>query len=220
MDQEVHESVDAVSLAAAAATYIAVQARQHIAEHGAFRLALSGGVTAEPLLFELAQRDVPWNEVTIFQVDERVAPDGDAARNATSLVASLGDVGARLELMDVTSDDLVGAASRYAQRVPARFDLVHLGLGDDGHTASLSTVDPDPGAHDELVVLTGEFRGYRRMTLTLGALARADQLVWVVSGHAKHDILSRFLGHDASLVATHVVAARSVVMADRAALQQ
>ena len=119
--------------------------------------------------------------------------------------------------MPVEAGELEAAAAAYAAGVPERIDLVHLGLGDDGHTAALVPGDPVLEVDDRLVALTGEYRGRRRMTLTYPALARAEQLLWLVTGADKADPLARLLAGDRSIPAGRVTAGRSLVVADRAA---
>src|SRR5262249_13701926 len=137
-----------------------------------FALAVSGGHTPWLMLRALAGEDVPWSALDVFQVDERVAPDGDPDRNLTHLRESLLDK-ARIHAMPVEAGDLEAAAAEYARALPQAFDLVHLGLGPDGHTASLVPGDPVLGVADRDVALTGPYQGRRRMTLTYPVLDRA-----------------------------------------------
>jgi len=167
----------------------------------------------------LAKEDMPWADVDLFQVDERVAPDGDPDRNLTHLRESIGDAPAQVHPMPVNDTDLAGAAAAYATVLPQQFDLVHLGLGPDGHTASLVPGDPVLQVHDRLVALTQPYQGHRRMTLTYPALTRADQLLWLVTGADKSDALGKLLAGDESIPAGHVLALRSLVLADAAAAQ-
>lgn len=216
-----HETLTFASaddLASAAAGFVAEYARRCVAAQGAFSFAVSGGITPRGMFAELLERDVPWEQTVIYQVDERVAPPGDPERNLTNLVDTFARVSATIEPMPVNDDDLDDAAARYAARLPLRLDLVHLGLGADGHTASLVPGDPVLDADDQHVVTaTGEYQGHRRMTFTYHALARADQLLWLVTGWGKHDALSKLLSGDVSIPAGRVWASRSLVMADRAA---
>ena len=209
---------DASSLAARAAGFVADRIRSAVAVHGAFTCAVSGGQTPWLMLTELVKHDLLWSSVKIYQVDERVAPDGDPERNLTHLRQILGSLPVTLIPMPVTDPDLEVAAAAYASRLPARFDLVHLGLGADGHTASLVPGDPVLEVTDRLVAVTGPYRGHRRMTLTYPALARAEEAMWLVTGASKHDALARLLAGDQSIPAARVQARRSVIFADAPAV--
>ena len=217
MKHDLDVMVDAGTVAARAASYVAGLARAAVADHGQFTFAVSGGRTPWAMFAELAGEDMPWAEVALFQVDERVAPDGDPDRNLTHLRESIGDAPARVHPMPVTSPDLAAAAAAYATGLPQRFDLVHLGLGPDGHTASLVPGDPVLEVADVLVAVTQPYQGHRRMTLTYPALARADQLLWLITGADKRDALGKLLAGDESIPAGRVLAARSLIMADEAA---
>ena len=216
-----HHDLDVIAdtsmVAARAAGYVAEQARAAVADRGRFTFAVSGGHTPWAMFAELRNEDMPWADVELFQVDERVAPDGDPDRNLTHLRESLGDAPARVHPMPVNDPDLGAAAERYATVVPPRFDLVHLGLGPDGHTASLVPADPVLDITEALVGVTQPYQGHRRMTLTYPALARADQLLWLVTGADKRDALAKLLAGDESIPAGRVLATRSLVMADQAA---
>lgn len=217
MRHELKVSPDADAVAASAAEYVAVLARGAVAARGRFTFAVSGGHTPWAMFAALAAKDVPWADVDIFQVDERVASDGNPDRNLTHLRASLGSAPALVHPMPVTDPDLSMAAAAYATALPQRFDLVHLGLGPDGHTASLVPGDPVLAVNDMLVAVTQPYQGHPRMTLTYPALARADQLLWLVAGADKRDPLARLLAGDTSIPAGRVTAARSLVLADAAA---
>ena len=209
---------DAAQLAVKAAGFVADRIRSAVAAHGAFTCAVSGGQTPWLMLTELAKHDLLWSSVEIYQVDERVAADGDPERNLTHLRQILGSRPVILIPMPVTDPDLEAAAAAYASRLPARFDLVHLGLGADGHTASLVPGDPVLEVTDRLVAVTGLYRGHRRMTLTYPALARAGEVMWLVTGAGKHDALDRLLAGDQSIPAARVQARRSVIFADAPAV--
>jgi len=214
---ELEVSPDPNAVAARAASYVAARARAAVSERGGFTFAVSGGHTPWAMFAELANEDVPWASVELFQVDERVAPDGDPDRNLTHLRESVGGAPAHVHAMPVSDADLDKAAAQYATGLPERFDLVHLGLGPDGHTASLVPGDPVLGVTDRLVAVTQPYQGHRRMTLTYPALSRAGQLLWLVTGSDKQDALARLLSGDESIPAGRVVARRSLVLADEAA---
>jgi 6-phosphogluconolactonase len=195
-------------------------AQAAIEEHGRFSLAVSGGKTPRPMFEKLGGTDVDWERVEIFQVDERVAPDGDPDRNLTMLWEALPNAAvARLRPMPVVQDDLDAAAASYEAMLPESLDLVHLGLGPDGHTASLVPGDPVLEVTDRRVALTGgEYQGRRRMTLTYPALAAARAVFWLEAGEEKRDAVAKLLAGDPSIPAGRVEAADAVMLADRTAV--
>lgn len=209
---------DAESAAAHAAEHVAERAREAIDRQGGFTVAVSGGRTPAAMFAALAGEDVPWAQTSIYQVDERVAPSGDPARNLTHLLRTLpAQAGERVLPMPVEAEDLEAAAAEYAASLPERFDLIHLGLGSDGHTASLVPGDPVLEVADRDVALTETYKGRRRMTLTYPALARATVILWLVAGEEKAEALRLTLAGDPSIPAGRVAAERSVVVADAAA---
>lgn len=214
MDHEVVSVTDPAVFAARAAEWVAARATEVVRDRGRFRFAVSGGSTPWAMFDALLSHDVPWEHVQIFQVDERVAPEGDPDRNLTHLRRALGRVPATVFPMAVNDPNLHEAAEYYAGELPERFDLVHLGLGPDGHTASLVPGDPVLEVRDRLVAATAPYQGHRRITLTYPALARADQILWLVTGEEKRPALARLLGGDRSIPAGRVEAARSTVLTD------
>jgi 6-phosphogluconolactonase len=221
---------DADAVARAAAAFVAAEARAAVAARGRFLLAVSGGHTPWQMLRALAGEEVPWDRVQLAQIDERVAPAGDPERNLTHLRESLlGKVPMRpeqLHAMPVESADLAAAAMSYAQTLqkiagtPPVLDLVHLGLGPDGHTASLVPGDPVLDVSDRDVATTGVYQGRRRMTLTYPMLNRARRVLWLITGAEKVPMLVRLRAADRSIPAGRVRQDDAVVLADRAAAGQ
>jgi 6-phosphogluconolactonase len=215
------------SVAPEAARFIAGEARAAIKDHGSFVMAVSGGRTPWQMLRDLALEDVPWNSIHIVQVDERIAPAGDPDRNLTHLRESLLEHAPlppeQIHPMPVESSDLEAACAEYVRTLemiagsPPVLDLVHLGLGPDGHTASLIPGDPVRNVRDVDVALTGIYQGRRRMTLTYPILNRARQILWLVTGSEKAEILTRLLARDPSIPAAEVRGDCAVVIADQAA---
>lgn len=218
MHHDLQRCANPTDVANDAAAYVARSARRAIEERGRFTLAVSGGRTPGAMFAALATYDLRWRSITLFQVDERVAPSGDEARNLTALTRVLGPLGMTIHPMAVDYADLDQAAREYEELLPHHFDLVHLGLGADGHTASLVSNDPVVVEEKRLVAVTGPYQGHRRMTLTYPALARASQLLWLVTGSDKRSPLAALLEGDRSIPAGRVSAAASLVMADAEAL--
>ncbi len=217
---------DDESTARAAAKAISVEAVAAVAVRGQFVMAVSGGRSPWIMLRALATEKIPWDRVHIVQVDERVAPAGDQDRNLTHLRESLRDSPIRPEqihAMPVESPDLEAAVAQYASTLskitgsPATLDLIHLGLGPDGHTASLVPGDPVLQVTDMDVALTGVYQGRRRMTLTYPVIDRARHILWLVTGSEKVGALARLRNADPSIPAGRVSQDRAVIFADRAA---
>ncbi len=219
---------DAAATARAAAGFVAECARNAVATRGQCTIAFSGGSTPGAMLAALVAEDLPWPKLQIFQVDERSAARGDEQRNLTQIQSALLGTtplaAGAVHAMPVENTDLDAGARGYASELaaitgsPPVLDLVHLGLGDDGHTASLVPGDAALAVRDRDVTVSGEYRGYRRMTLTLPVLDRARQRLWLVTGAAKAEMLARLMKHDETIPAGRVRAENSVVFADRAAL--
>lgn len=216
---------DAVALQGA--RHVAAQARERVAARGRFVFAISGGTTPWQMLGALVDEDVPWEAVHLVQVDERVAPEGHADRNLTHLCECLKSVtGLRpgqIHPMPVEDADLSAASARYAAELcdlcgPAPvIDLVHLGLGADGHTASLVPGDPVLEVVETDVAPTGIYQGRRRLTLTYPILNRARHILWLVTGASKADMLVRLCAGDPTIPAGKVASSAAIILADRAA---
>jgi len=218
---------DPESVARCAAERVAADAREAAKARGVFAFAVSGGHTPWQMLRALAEEDVPWSSVHLFQVDERVAPAGDRDRNLThiaeSLLAKAPLPSAQLHAMPVEASDLAGAAARYARALtavagaPPVLDLVHLGLGPDGHTASLVPGDPALDVTQDDVTVTGVYQGHRRMTLTFPVLDRARRILWLVTGSEKQPMLARLRAGDRSIPAGRVRGEQAWILADAGA---
>lgn len=221
---------DAESVARKGAELIAVQARAAVATRGSFVMAVSGGHTPWLMLRELAQENLPWSDVHVVQVDERVAPSGHADRNLTHLRDSLLEHTSlrpeQIHAMSVESSALDAAAAQYAESLrriagsPPVLDLVHLGLGPDGHTASLVPGDPVLEIDGADVGVTGIYQQRRRMTLTYPILNRSRFILWLVTGGEKAGMLPQLQAGDTSIPAGRVRADRAMILADRAAVGQ
>jgi len=225
MRLEVYSDADTVAQKAAA--LVAAEARAAVSARGTFVMAVSGGHTPWLMLHALAGEDVPWDAVHVAQVDERVAPTGNPDRNLTHLRESLLEHAPlraeRIHAMPVESPDLQAACEEYALTLraiagsPPVLDLVHLGLGPDGHTASLVPGDAVLEIKDADVALTGLYQGRRRMTLTYPILNRSRRVLWLVTGSEKAGMLPRLRVGDAQIPAGRVRAESALVLADRTA---
>jgi 6-phosphogluconolactonase len=218
---------DADAVAQKSAEIIVVEARAAVKARGRFIVAVSGGRTPWHMLRALANEDVPWGGVHVIQVDERVAPEGDPDRNLTHLRESLLEHAPlrpdQIHAMPVRSTELEAGAKRYAvtlQKIagsPPVLDLVHLGIGPDGHTASLVPGDPVLNVTESDVALTGFYQGRRRMTLTYPILNRARKVLWLVTGKDKVAALARLHKADPTIPAGRIQRDNAVVLADQAA---
>jgi 6-phosphogluconolactonase len=219
---------DADAVAKRGAAIVAAAARDAVVANGRFVFAVSGGTTPWVMLRALAGEKVPWEQVHIVQVDERVAPAGDKDRNLThlrdSLLARVPSLPPEhVHAMPVEMPDLAAAAIQYADTLrtiagdPPVLDLVHLGLGPDGHTASLVPGDPVLDVIDADVAPTGVYQGRRRLTLTYPCINRARRILWLVTGAEKAGPLARMLAADPTIPAGRVDQNNGLVLADRAA---
>jgi 6-phosphogluconolactonase len=218
---------DADAVAREAARIIAEEARAAASSRGRFVMAVSGGHTPWIMLRALANEDVPWHAVHLAQVDERVAPAGHPDRNLTHLRESLLEHAPvppdHVHAMPVEEADLEGAARRYSLDLqgiagsPPVLDVIHLGLGPDGHTASLVPSDPVLEVTDSDVAITGIYQGRRRMTLTYPIINRSRRILWIVTGGEKVKMLRRLREGDDSIPAGRVNRERALVLADVAA---
>ncbi len=222
---EIFPSADQVAEAAAA--YIEQLIRETLAHKKSFSMAISGGRTPWEMLKILSKASLPWTRVNLFQVDERVAPDGHADRNLTQLFQTIegSPLVTRLRIfpMPVTAEDLDGAAEDYAQLIHEitegeGLDLIHLGMGSDGHTASLVPGDGVLEVNDRDVACTEQlYQGRIRMTLTYPLLNSAKRILWIVTGAEKQEMVQRLLKQDASIPAGAVNQANSLLMVDQTA---
>ncbi len=218
---------DGDSLAKRAAAIIAADARAAVAARGRFVMAVSGGKSPWLMLADLASEDVPWANVHVFQIDERIAPAGDPDRNYMHLRASLLKhvpiPEQQIYPMPVESADAEAAAKEYAHTLegvagkPPVLDLAHLGLGPDGHTASLIPGDPVLNVTDRDVAITGVYQGRRRMTLTYPVINRARKILWLVVAADKAPAVQKLRAADPSIPAGRISQAQALLLVDRAA---
>lgn len=215
-------------VAVAGANFIHARAMEAINERTQFTLALSGGSTPWAMLGKLAEYEIHWDKVRVIQVDERAAPDGDPERNLVHIQENFAD---RISLppenlyaMPVNIEDLNGGARQYEQTLVALaggepvIDVIHLGLGDDGHTASLVPGDPVLEVSDRDVATTQAYNDRRRMTLTYPIINRARHILWLIAGARKGEMLRRLILADAGIPAGQVSQDQATVVADDAAL--
>jgi 6-phosphogluconolactonase len=229
-DVKIEVYPDQETVAGKAAAIIAAAGREAVTSHGRFIMAVSGGHTPWVMLRALCDEQLPWGHVHVVQVDERVAPAGDPDRNFTHLRASLLDhaplLPDHIHAMPVEAPDLDRAAAQYTAMLrdladsPPVLDLIHLGLGPDGHTASLVPGDPVLHVTDADVATTEPYQGRRRMTLTFPIINRSRFVLWLVTGRDKAAPLVRLRDGDQSIPAAHVRRDRALILADRAAAEQ
>ncbi len=227
---QIRECETADDVAVAGANFIHACAAEAITERNQFTLALSGGSTPWRMLGKLAEYDLSWQRVKIFQVDERVAPDGDPERNLVHIQKEFADrislPSENLYAMPVNSEDLDEGARRYQRDLiqvagePPVLDVIHLGLGGDGHTASLVPDQPVLETTDWDVAITDTYSGRRRMTLTYPVINRARHILWLMTGEGKAEMLKRMVQSDHEIPAGRVNQMHAIVIADAAALSR
>ena len=216
--------------AAFAAEWLRAEIARAAAARGRCLLALSGGRTPWRMLHELRRLRVHWHALQVFQTDERAVPATDERRNARQigdrLVAPEALASGQFHAMPVERADLASGAAEYARLLaqhagtPPVLDVVQLGLGADGHTASLLPGDPlleDTAADVGVSVL---YQGTRRMTLTLRCLNAARHRLWLVVGEDKAAALGALWRGAASLPAGRVARKAAFVYADAAAARE
>jgi len=210
-----------------AATEIAEAARNTVRERGLFSLALSGGNSPGPMFSALAEQDIPWAKAHIFQADERIvpmeSPDRSFAKLRDILLSRVPIPEGNVHPMPVETDDLEAAAAGYGITLsetlgtPPVLDLVHLGLGADGHTASLIPGDRALAIARRNVAVSGPYERTRRMTLTYPILNRARAILWLVLGTDKAQILQRLIEGDTKIPAGLIERSRATIVADKEA---
>lgn len=216
-------SEDVATAERAAAKFIAARLTQAARERGLATLAISGGSTPWGMFGRLAAQEVPWNDVHIFQVDERIVPLDHEARNwkrflANPLARCVPD--ANRHAMPVEVEDPELSAAQYARALieragdPPVLDVVHLGIGEDGHTASLFSDDPLLEESQCLVGVSHRYQKHRRLSLTLPALNRAQCVVWFAVGAARRDAMTRLFARDVAIPASHVERDRAICFTD------
>lgn len=220
---EVRATATADGAAEVAADVVAAEAVAAIATRGRFVWAVSGGSTPARFLAALAGHDrVDWSAVHLFQVDERIAPSGPPDRNDTMIRERF--VNRRPEVryhpLPVEASDLSSALIDHLTDLerlagsPARLDLVQLGLGADGHTASLVPGDSVLHADDDLAV-TAAYQGTRRVTMTAPLLNRARQRLFLVTGAEKDEALGRLAERDPRIPGSMITTEGTMLVTDR-----
>jgi 6-phosphogluconolactonase len=224
---EIRTFQSAHDVAKEAATYIADRIRENLTKKGFFTMAISGGRTPWEMIRELAKEDLEWEKVFLFQVDERIAPDGHPDRNLTQLFKSIENtkLPTRLNVfpMHVIAEDLDQACQDYADHIQritetGKLDLVHLGMGTDGHTASLIPGDEVLDILDKNVTLTrNPYQGRQRMTLTYPLINEAEKILWVVTGEEKAQMLERLLQKDPTIPAGKINQTHAILLTEESA---
>lgn len=217
-------AADAEQAGVLAAGAVARALRGRLVRRPRALLALSGGSSPVPMLQALAVAPrVRWPRIDVLQVDERCVPSGDPDRNLAMLRRELLDhVPASAHPLQVEHEDGPdGGAAASAEELAALLsgdaplDVLHLGLGADGHTASLFPGAPELDERDRLVVATAEAHaGHRRLTLTWPVLDRARRVVLLAPGADKTEALRGVLAGDPDLPASRLAADRVLVVTD------
>ena len=219
-------SDNAVTAEVAASEFIARELMQAVRERGRATLAFSGGRTPWGMFEQLASHEVNWSAVHLLQVDERIVPPDHEARNWRQFLA--GALASRVprdnqHAMPVEIEGPDMAAGQYARILaecsgdPPTLDIVHLGIGADGHTASLFIDDSLIGETQRTVAVSRSYEGYRRLTLTLPVLNRARHVVWFAVGAARRAALARLYEGDTAIPASHVQRDHATCFTDREA---
>lgn len=224
---EIRTFQSAEEVAKEAANYVADRIKENLAKKNFFTMAISGGRTPWEMIRELAKEDLEWEKVFLFQVDERIAPDGHPDRNLTQLFKSIENtkLPTRLNIfpMHVIAEDLDQACQDYADHIQritetGKLDLVHLGMGTDGHTASLIPGDEVLNVLDKKVTLTqNPYQGRQRMTLTYPLINEAEKILWVVTGEEKAEMLERLLLKDSTIPAGKVNQTHAILLTEESA---
>jgi 6-phosphogluconolactonase len=224
---EIRTFQTAEEVAKEAANYLADRIREQLAKKNFFTMAISGGRTPWEMIKELAKEDLEWEKVFLFQVDERIAPDGHPDRNLTQLFKSIENtkLPTRLNIfpMHVIAEDLDLACEEYADYIKSitetgKLDLVHLGMGADGHTASLIPGDEVLEVQDKTVALTSHpYQGRKRMTLTYPLINQAEKILWIITGEEKAEMLERLLQQDPTIPAGKINQSHAIILTEESA---
>lgn len=192
-------AADEDELARLAADWLADAVQQSVARGGRCSLALSGGSTPRPAYERLAARCVlPWESVEVYFGDERAVPPTHPASNyrmaREALIDRVGLAPPRVHRMETDDPDLEAAAARYAALLPDALDLLVLGMGQDGHTASLFPGSPALGESARKVVpARAPVPPVQRLTITPPVIAAARRVAVLVAGAAKAPVVARVL---------------------------
>lgn len=210
---------DAEALRERAAAAILRIAVESIAIRGEFHLVLAGGETPRAIYSRLAQAPADWARWHVYFGDERVAPRDDAARNSTMAYSAWLSRQADIHVYPIQTE-LGGqrAAAQYAHVVGSlRFDLVLLGLGEDGHTASLFEMDVEDPAADVVVINDAPKPPLQRVSLTARCLSRSNQVLFLITGAAKRQAVARWSAGEALPAAAIMPPAGVDILIERAA---